>query len=63
MCVYCVHVVCVCYIAATHNNPDNIESIRQTAKLVAAAASEVGVTYETSRMIDIYSASGTFADW
>lgn len=44
-------------------NPGDIEVIKRVAESVANTTSRVGATYTARRMFDIYSASGTFADW
>ena len=52
------------YVASNYEVPSQVlEAIGRVAKLVASSASEVGVPYSYRKMIDVYSASGTFADW
>ena len=52
------------YVASNYEVPSQIlEAIGRVAKLVASSASEVGVPYSSRKMIGIYSAAGTFADW
>ena len=52
------------YVASNVEVPYQvIEEISRVAKLVASSASEVGVPYSSKQMMNIYSASGTFADW
>ena len=42
---------------------DGGETIQRVAESVASTTSTVGVPYTASRMVDIYSATGTLADW
>ena len=52
------------YAASRYEVPDQVlETIDSVAQSVAARASEVGMNYSSKKMIDIYSATGTFADW
>ena len=51
------------YPAWRDANPEDIGVLQSVAKAVADAMSEVGVAYSHMRMVDIYSASGTFPDW
>ena len=52
------------YVASNYEVPSQVlEAIGRVAKLVASSASRVGVTYSSRKMIDVYSAAGTFADW
>lgn len=42
---------------------DGGETIQRVAESVASTTSRVGVPYTAKRMVDIYSAAGTLADW
>jgi len=51
------------YQAWQDDNPEDVAVLLSVAKAVASAMSKVGVVYKPMRMVDIYSASGTFPDW
>ena len=52
------------HVASEYEVPSQVlETMDRIAKSVAASASEVGVTYSSRKMVDVYSATGTFADW
>ncbi len=50
-------------IAWWDSDPGDIEVLKSVATAVADAMGKEGVAYVPKRMVDIYSASGTFADW
>ena len=63
--VLCINVkLNVLHTASTYDVPDEVvDTLDRVAKAVASRASEVGVAYSSRKMIDVYSATGTFADW
>ena len=42
---------------------DILSTMVRVASSVASSVSEVGVNYSFRKMVDVYSATGTFADW
>lgn len=51
-------------IASKYEVPDDLlATIGRVASSVASSASQVGVAYSSRKMVDVYSATGTFADW
>ena len=58
------HMLTVATTASHYEVPDDIlATMDRVASSVASSASQVGVAYSSRKMVDVYSATGTFADW
>ena len=62
--VLCGHTHTHTHTASHYEVPDHLlATMDRVASSVASSASQVGVAYSSRKMVDVYSATGTFADW